>query len=115
MQCQPLLVRKVLALLKSALFAKKTSASALEANANAAEIEIEDFQDLMNLRLCFQLRPPCFNVGLYPLSATTAASEIWIRQQERPAASMGAAAHGEVDERGERAGAGALCVTLSHP
>ena len=78
----------------------ETSASALEATANAAEIEIEDFQDLMNLRLCFQPGPPCFNVGLYPLSATTAASEIWIRRQERPAASMGAAAQGEVDGRG---------------
>jgi len=49
-----------------------------EATANAAEIKIEDFQDLVNLRLCFQPRPPSFNVGLYPLSATTAASEIWI-------------------------------------
>ncbi len=86
----------------------ETYASALEAPANAAEIEIEDFQDLMNLRLCFQPRPPCFNVGLYPLSATTAASEIWIRRQERPAASMGAAAQGEVDGRGERR----VCVSL---
>lgn len=92
----------------------ETYASALEANANSAEIEIEDFQDLMNLRLCFQLRPPCFNVGLYPLSATTAASEIWIRRQERPAASMGAAAHGEVDERGERGGEGGF-VCHSEP
>ena len=57
----------------------ETCASGLEVNANAAEIEIEDFQDLMNLCLCYQLRPPCFNVGLYPLCATAAASEIWIR------------------------------------
>lgn len=101
---RPFLVRKVSASLKSALLAKnpKTYASALEANANSAEIEIEDFQDLMNLRLCFQLGPPRFNVGLYPLSATTAASEIWIRRQERPAASMGAEAHGEVDESREK-------------
>lgn len=93
---------KVSAVQKSALFAKKTPetyASGLEANANAAEIEIEDFQDLMNPRLCFQPRPPRFKVGLYPLCATAAASEIWIRRQERPAASMGAAARGEVDER----------------
>lgn len=77
----------------------ETYASGLEANANAAEIENEDFQDLVNPRLCFQPRPPRFKVGLYPLCATTAASEIWIRRQERPAASMGAAARGEVDER----------------
>lgn len=48
-------------------------------------------------------RPSHFNVGLYPLSATTTASEIWIRRQERPAASMGAAAQGGTEEeRGER-------------
>ena len=81
----------------------------MDATANAAEIEIEDFQDLVNLGLCFQPRPPCFNVGLYPLSATTAASEIWIRRQERPAASMGAAAQGEMDGRGEEGG---VCVSL---
>lgn len=96
----------------------------MEVSANAAEIEIEDFQDLMNPRLCFQPRPRRFKVGLYPLCATTAASEIWIRRQERPAASMGAAARREVDERGkevcgeggrEGGSEGALCITLTHP
>lgn len=83
----------------------------MEVSANAAEIEIEDFQDLVNPRLCFK-------VGLYPLCATTAASEIWIRRQERPAASMGAAARGEVDERGKEmcvGREGALCITLRYP
>lgn len=88
-------------------------ADSLEATANAAETEIEDFQDLVNLRLCFQPGPSRFNVGLYPLGATDAASEIWIRRQERPAASMGAAAQGEMDGRGEVGGG--LCVTLWHP
>lgn len=90
----------------------------MEVSANAAEIEIEDFQDLMNPRLCFQPGPRRFKVGLYPLCATTAASEIWIRRQERPAASMGAAAHGEVDERGKElcvGREGALCITPNHP
>lgn len=55
--------------------------------ANSAEIE--DFQDLMNLRLCFQLTLPGFNVGLYPLGATAAASEIWIRRQEKASSQYG--------------------------
>lgn len=110
--------KKSLALIEICTLAKtlRLYASILEASANAAEIEIEDFQDLVNQRLCFQLRAPCFNVGLYPLSATTAASEIWIRRQERPAASMGAAAQEEVDGDVERKGGEwvGLCVTLWH-
>lgn len=89
-----------------------TYAGALEANTNAEEIEIEDFQDLMNPRLCFQLGPCSFNVGLYPLSAATAASEIWIRRKERPAASMGAAAHEEEDERRGRGLVGMFSVSV---
>lgn len=95
----------------------ETYASTLEATANAAEIEIEDFQDLMNLCLCFQPRPPCFNVGLYPLSATTAASEIWIRRQERPAASMGRQLRGRWmgGKRREGGSHSELCLTFTGP
>lgn len=108
MQCQLFLASKVSPSLKPALLPNsETYASTLEASANAAEIEIGDFQDLMNLCLCFQPRPSCFNVGLCLLSATTAASEIWIRRQERPTASMGAAAQREVG--------GGWCVCHSEP
>lgn len=63
--------------------------STLEATANAAEIQIEDFQDLVNLRLCFQPGPPCFNVGLYPLGGTAAASEIRIRRPRKASSQYG--------------------------
>lgn len=81
----------------------------MDATANAAETEIEDFPDLVNLRLCFQPRSPCFNVGLYPLSATTAASEIWIRRAGKAISQYGAA-QAEVDGVGGWVG----CVTLWH-
>lgn len=81
--------RKVSAWLKYAPFAKNSQTWCQLLGSRVQTAEIEDFQDLMNLRLCFQLTLPGFNVGLYPLGATAAASEIWIRRQEKASSQYG--------------------------
>lgn len=62
MQCQPLFffARKSCDLIEICTLAKtpRLLPAPWKATANAAEIEIEDFQDLVDLRLSFQAQAP---------------------------------------------------------
>lgn len=53
------------------------------------KLKIEDFQDLVNLRLCFQPRPPRFNVGLYPSVPPLLPLKYGSDGEERPASQYG--------------------------